>query len=400
MIAVLRTGTNRGSNPTPWRSPTGILSAAILTLLVFSAPAAFAASHDFQKEWAKLIAAAKKEGVVSIAAGGAPSRQYRFVFNKFQKKFGIKVEVSRGGAGRTTSRVLAERKAKKYTVDIALISVRINNQRLVPTKALIPFEPLLIHPEVLDKSKWVGGRYFYGDKYLKYTFFYTAAVIDKNDMWYNTKKISAAEIATIKSQWDFFKPKWKGMLQGVAMEDPSGIRQMIDAWQSPDRGPDWVRKYLLDAGVTFSADRRILETWLVKGRYSIRAVSGAEEDLLMLAEKGLPIKQLRLPKTVGILRASGSGCCISAFANAPHPNAAKLFANWFLTKEGQTTIHTTIPNLSRASLRTDIPWGQVVKSQRRTAGKTYAYPDADPKSGDRNKEIQDKVRKIWASRQR
>ncbi|MCH7522058.1 MAG: hypothetical protein IIB42_10225, partial [Candidatus Marinimicrobia bacterium] len=188
--------------------------------------------------------------------------------------------------------------------------------------------------------------------------------------------------------------------QGVAMEDPSGIRQMIDAWQSPDRGPDRVRKYLLDAGVIFSADRRILETWLVKGRYSIRAVSGAEEDLLMLAEKGLPIKQLRLPKTVGILRASGSGCCISAFANAPHPNAAKLFANWFLTKEGQTTIHTTIPNLSRASLRTDIPWGQVVKSQRRTAGKKYAYPDADPKSGDRNKEIQDKVRKIWASRQR
>ncbi len=192
MIEVIRTGTNWWSNATPRRFLGGILSAAILTFLVFSAPAAFAASADFQKEWAKLIAAAKKEGTVSIAAGGAPSRQYRHVFNKFTKKFGIKVEVSRGGAGRTTSRVLAERKAKKYTVDIALISVRINNQRLVPTKALIPFEPLLVHPEVVDKSKWVGGRYFYGDKFLKYTFFYTAAVIDKNDMWYNTDKISAA----------------------------------------------------------------------------------------------------------------------------------------------------------------------------------------------------------------
>ncbi len=397
MKQVVHTNIDRPSKAKAGRVMGGVFLAAVLALSAGTAPPA---SADFQKDWAKLIAAAIKEGTVSIAAGGAPSRQYRHVFNKFQKKFGIKVEVSRGGAGRTTSRVLAERKAKKYTVDIALISVRINNQRLVPTNALIPFEPLLIHPEVLDKSKWVGGRYFYGDKYLKYTFFYTAAVIDKNDMWYNTDKISAAEIATIKSQWDFFKPKWKGKIEGVAMEDPSGIRQMIDAWQSPDRGPDWVRKYLLDANVTFSADRRILETWLVKGRYPIRAVSGAEEDLLTLAEKGLPIKQLRLPKKVGILRASGSGCCISAFANAPHPNAAKLFANWFLSKEGQTAIHMTIPNLSRASLRTDIPWGQVVKSQRRTAGKKYAYPDADPKSGERNKEIQDKVRKIWASRQR
>ena len=382
------------------RATRGFLSAAALTLAGGIVLAAAPASAGFKADWAKLIAAAQKEGKVSIAAGGAPSRQYRHVFNKFYEKFGITVEVSRGGAGRTTSRVLAERKAKKYTTDIALISVRINNQRLVPTNALIPFDPLIIHPEVLDKSKWVGSKHYYGDKFLKYTFFYTAAVIDKNNMWYNTKKISAAEIATIKSQWDFLKPKWKGKIEGNAMEDPSGIRQMIDAWQSEDRGPDWVRKYLTGGNVTFSADRRILETWLVKGRYPIRAVSGAEEDLRTLAEKGLPIKQLRLPRKVGILRASGSGCCISAFAKAPHPNAAKLFANWFLSKEGQTAIHTTIPNLSRASLRTDIPWGNVEPDQRRTPGQVFAYPDADPKSGDRNKKIQDKVRKIWGARKR
>ncbi len=59
MNEALRTGTNWWSDATPGRFPTGMLSAAILTLMVFSAPAAFAASHDFQKEWAKLIAAAK-----------------------------------------------------------------------------------------------------------------------------------------------------------------------------------------------------------------------------------------------------------------------------------------------------------------------------------------------------
>ena len=359
------------------------------------------ASADFKSDWAQLIAAAKKEGKVSIAAGGAPSRQYRHVFEAFKKKFGVDVEVSRGGAGKTISRVMAERKANKFTTDLALISVRINNQRLVPSGSLIPFEGLLIHPEVLDKSKWHGGRFWYGDKDLKYTFFYTAAISDDYNYWYNTQKVSKEEIAAIKTPWDLLKPKWKGKLAGYALDDPSGIRQMIDAWKSPDQGPDWVKKFLTEMNVTFSSDRRVVETWLVRGRYPIMPSAGeGNEELRELAKKGLPVKEALLPTKVGMLRASGSGCCISAFKNAPHPNAAKLFANWFLTKEGQTIIHETIPNLSRSSLRNDIPFGNVTKENRRKPGKEYLYPDADPKSGQRNKEIQDRIKKIWEARQR
>ncbi|MDH3242335.1 MAG: extracellular solute-binding protein, partial [Alphaproteobacteria bacterium] len=359
------------------------------------------ASADFKSDWAQLIAAAKKEGKVSIAAGGAPSRQYRHVFEAFKKKFGVDVEVSRGGAGKTISRVMAERKANKFTTDLALISVRINNQRLVPSGSLIPFEGLLIHPEVLDKSKWHGGRFWYGDKDLKYTFFYTAAISDDYNFWYNTQKVSKEEIAAIKTPWDLLKPKWKGKLAGYALDDPSGIRQMIDAWKSPDQGPDWVKKFLTEMNVTFSSDRRVVETWLVRGRYPIMPSAGeGNEELRELAKKGLPVKEALLPTKVGMLRASGSGCCISAFKNAPHPNAAKLFANWFLTKEGQTIIHETIPNLSRSSLRNDIPFGNVTKENRRKPGKEYLYPDADPKSGQRNKEIQDRIKKIWEARQR
>jgi len=372
-----------------------------LGLVLISAPGALAASPDFEKEWAALIAAAKKEGKVSIAAGGAPSRQYRHVFEKFKEKFGVDVEVSRGGAGKTISRIMAERKAKKYTVDIALISVRINNLRLVPSDSLIPFEPLLVHPEVIDKSKWHGGQYWFGDKRLKYTFFYTAAVTDKYNYWYNTDKVSAADVAAFKSPWDMLAPKWKGKIAGYALEDPSGIRQMIDAWQAADQGPDWVRKFILDAGVTFSGDRRVVETWLVKGRYPLMASAGdGNEELRTLAKKGLPVKEGSLPRKEGMLRAAGSGCCISAFKDAPHPNAAKLFVNWFLTREGQTIIHTTIPNLARASLRNDIPFGNVVEDHRRQPGKEYRYPDADPGSGERMEKIQKEIMEIWNSRQR
>jgi ABC-type Fe3+ transport system substrate-binding protein len=184
------------------------------------------------------------------------------------------------------------------------------------------------------------------------------------------------------------------------MGDPSGIRQMIDSYFEPDRGQEWIRTYLLNAGVTFSDDRRILETWLVGGRFPFYAVATGSEELIALAKKGLPIKQVFFPKQLGVIRAGGSGCCISAFANAPHPNAAKLFINWFLSREGQTMTHTMIPNLDRSSLRNDIPTGEVVPEQRRAAGVEYAFPDADPKFGARQEEAQKWVLKLWESRQK
>ena len=177
-----------------------ILSGSLLFLPTVHGASATA---NFDQEWAKLVAAAKQEGTVAIASGGAPSRQYRPVVDVFQKKFGVTVEVSTGNATDTVNRVLAERKAGKYTMDVALISSRENNQRLVPSESLIPFASLLIHPEVVDKSAWYRGRYWYSDKESKYAFIYHVSKEDRYETWYNTDKIKEAEIATIKKQTDF-----------------------------------------------------------------------------------------------------------------------------------------------------------------------------------------------------
>ena len=363
------------------------------------ASAAATAPANFEAEWSKLAAAAKQEGTLAIASGGAPSRQYRPVVDAFTKKFGVKVEVSTGNATDTVNRVLAERKAGKYTVDVALISVRENHQRLVPSESVVPFAPLLIHPEVVNTSLWYSGKHWYGDKESKYVFIYHGSVEDQYEVWYNTDKLKEADVLTVKKQSDIFDPRWKGKVQGQGMGDPSGIKQMIDSYFEPDRGPEWVRTYLTGAGITFSDDRRILETWLVGGRFSIQFVTSAEEGLRALAKKGLPIKQVFLPKQTGVLRASSSGCCISAFANPPHPNAAKLFINWFLSKEGQTLTHTMIPNIDRSSLRTDVPVGEVVPDQQRKPGRQYSFPDAEPGTGAKHEEAQKWILKIWESRQ-
>lgn len=381
-------------------------SLMIIGLFALSTPQPVAAqgvdgtAKAFDAQWAELIAAAKKEGALAIASGGAPSRQYRPTVDAFQKKFGIRTQVSTGNANDTVNRVLAERKAGRYTIDLALISIRVNNSRLIPAGALVPLPPLLFEPDVIDTSKWYGGKHWYGDEEQKYTLIYHASIDASYAAWYNTEKVSPDELKTLKTQWDMFEPRWKGRLQGQAMNDPSGVRQMADSWNEPDRGPDWVRKYLLDGGVTFSSDRRILENWLVGGRFHMWPVTQAADELLELQNKGLPIASIDLHKERPALRAAGSGCCLSVFDKAPHPNAAKLFTNWFLSKEGQTLTHTTIPSLDRSSLRTDIPSGEVIKDQIRPAGKTYDFPDADPTSGARMDAAQAEVMKVWESRQR
>jgi iron(III) transport system substrate-binding protein len=381
-----------------FRVPTA-LGLSLLICLAGLSPV-YGASANFEQEWSKLAGAAKQEGTVAIASGGAPSRQYRPVVDAFSKKFGVKVEVSTGSATDTVNRVLAERKAGRYSMDVALISSRESNQRLLPSESLIPLAPLLIYPDVVDTSNWYHGKHAYADKASRYVFIYHVSKEDQYETWYNTEKIKESEIANLKKQTDFFDPRWKGKLLGQGMGDPSGIRQMIDSYFEPDRGQEWVRTYLLNAGLTFSDDRRILETWLVGGRFPLQPVVTGSEDLIALAKKGLPIKQLFLPKQIGVLRAGGSGCCISAFANAPHPNAAKLFVNWFLSKEGQTLTHTMIPNIDRSSLRNDIPIGEVVPDQRRKPGVEYAFPDADPKYEARQEEAQKWILKLWETRQK
>lgn len=386
--------------PSAYGEPSIPQSKTLLAAAALKDKAAPQASANFELEWSNLMAAAKQEGTVAIASGGAPSRQYRPVVDAFNKKFGVKAEVSTGSATDTVNRVLAERKAGRYSMDVALISSRESNQRLLPAESLIPLAPLLIYPDVVEASNWYQGKHAYADKASRYVFIYHVSKEDQYETWYNTEKLKEADIASIKKQTDFFDPRWKGKILAQGMGDPSGIRQMIDSYFEPDRGQEWVRTYLLNAGITFSDDRRILETWLVGGRFPLQAVVTGSEDLTALAKKGLPIKQVFLPKQVGVLRAGGSGCCISAFANAPHPNAAKLFVNWFLSKEGQTLTHTLIPNIDRSSLRNDVPIGEVVPDQRRKPGVNYAFPDADPKYEARQEEAQKWILKLWETKQK
>jgi hypothetical protein len=64
--------------------------------------------------------------------------------------------------------------------------------------------------------------------------------------------------------------------------------------------------------------------------------------------------------------------------NAPHPNAARVFINWALSREGQSTLQTEYARITGGfwnSLRMDIPKDMIPPEYRLKAGIDYVEVD-------------------------
>ena len=63
---------------------------------------------------------------------------------------------------------------------------------------------------------------------------------------------------------------------------------------------------------------------------------------------------------------------VGLIAGAPHNNAAKVFLNWFFSKEGQTAMHVFTIGTPNPTLRVDVTeMGLTVPAERREPGRDY-----------------------------
>jgi hypothetical protein len=87
-----------------------------------------------------------------------------------------------------------------------------------------------------------------------------------------------------------------------------------------------------------SRDARQMTDWLAAGKYSlcIRCNAGSEVGKAM--QQKLPIGYLDTEDWKEGGRPSAAGGTLGLPTRAPHPNAAKVFINWFLSREGQTAL--------------------------------------------------------------
>ena len=335
------------------------LLAAIGLYVAFTVELAAAAEVALQ--WEKVLGAAKKEGQLVLAAN--PTTQA--VFAEFQKKYPEIKVVAAPGRGDPTQ-IIAERRAEKYVVDL-IIRGMTDMSPLYKARALDPIKTTLMLPEVLDESKWWGGKHLYKDKEKQYILATDLTVL--TSFAYNTKLVDPKEI---KSYWDFINPKWKGKI--LLLEPASGGTgtSLQFLYYHNELGPEFIRRFLTEMDITASRDTHQIVDWLATGKFAISGLTLVNRTGLDLAKKQeLPVNWFS-PQQFKEGMALVSTAHTGLMNRAPHPNAARVAINWYLSREGQMTRQKP-GNVD--SLRIDIPKDDVGSHARRIEGVKYLVLD-------------------------
>src|SRR4029450_10692886 len=182
-------------------------SAVIFAVLLLLPCYASAAETSRRTEWEKTVAAAEKEGQLVIYLGGAASQTK--IEEAFQSAYPkIKVTAVAGRGSQFGPKIIAERRAGQYLGGSLGGGKGTAHAPLYPAQVLAPIQPLLVLPEVLDRSKWWQGKHRYADAAGKDIF----ALVGHGtivELRYNTNLVSAKEFTTY---WDLLNPKWKGKI--------------------------------------------------------------------------------------------------------------------------------------------------------------------------------------------
>jgi len=286
------------------------------------------------------------------------------------------VEVSVRGSERI-SRILSERRAGKYLADILIGGAGSAQSGLLKSGLLDPIKPALVLPEVLDVSKWWGEKHIYGDSEDQYILAFAGTPL--YHFHYNTNLASGREFT---SYWDLLNPKWKGKI--VVAEPLTGgtLEPLQFLYHNKELGPGFVKRFLTEMDLAVSRDTRQSVDWLAQGKYAISALQNADRIRLWDAKKqGLPVDAFETGKfKEGGLVGSGGGN-IALINRAPNANAARVFINWFLSREGQMAYQRLVQG-GRNSLRIDIPKDDVPLHARIKSDASYTLADdigdADP----------------------
>ncbi|HEX8968157.1 MAG TPA: ABC transporter substrate-binding protein [Chloroflexota bacterium] len=324
-----------GSAASP--QPTGVPVAAATT-----APAAVARQTNPQGDWDALVAAATQEGKVVVET--PVGEGYRQGVEVFANTFpGIQAEHQPFPDSATfIPRLDQERKAGIFTFDVTASTPIPTLQSIKPAGDLDPLRPLLMLPEVLDDKAWFGGfESRWADSTQSHVFRHLLNVT--RSLFINTDLIGEEEIKTLD---DLLDPRWKGKI--VTSDVTQGYIYSPFTMIREQKGEDWIKRFFIDQEPQMIRDRRQAVETLVRGGAPI---GFGLHPLVMkdFKSQGLAnnIKNPEVPGTV-----YSGGDIVAVFNRAPHPNAAKLFINWLLSKDGQ--IAWSSKNVIN-SARTDVP---------------------------------------------
>ena len=312
-------------------------------LLAGAADAAFSAPSP---KWQRLIDAAQKEGQLSLyTLVGDP---FISMAKTFGDRYGIKVDLTQGRIGDLSTKMLAERQAGKYNVDALYQTWSVMNETLLPARALNPVKPALSNPDAIDPRKWVDRQIKFLDK--EKTYLPVIGRLPALIYAYNTQRLNPRDEPKTLEQLLQYKGEIQLSMLGASGDDY--LQWMY--WGGHQR----FLKQLGELKQPMIADLTAGFRSLARGDFTI-LMGGTQVRLDPLVRSGLPLKAVGfLPRespTAGMVTYNAATPAI--VNRAPHPNAAKLFVNWMLGREGGTLAARAGGN---ESLRTDVPKDKTV----------------------------------------
>jgi iron(III) transport system substrate-binding protein len=352
-------------------------------LTAYVAFGAAAQTTDWQKTWDETLAAAKKEGKVTVAGSPDPVMRNK-VIPAFQARYGIQVEYIGGPSSQTAARIRVERGSGIFSIDVYLTGPDTTYNVLLAEKMLDPLRPFLILPEVTESKNWKTGKLWFMDEEDRYVLRLFSSIIDQP--FINTAFVDPSELKTVH---DLLNPKWKGK---ISTEDPtndSGKGGNVAANIYAQLGPEFTQRLYVDQAVMSSRDRRQLTDWLARGTYPICLTCRAD-DAAALMKEGYKLLELR--DIAGIdPYVNASPFLLSVANKAPHPNAARIFLNWMAGKEAMEIYSH---NYNTVSLRTDIDESVIDPHLIPRPGVNYRDADALEWRTKEKRQISAKVRAL------
>jgi iron(III) transport system substrate-binding protein len=355
----------------------GSLILALAASLVPMGTSVFAQAN-WQAEWEKTLRAAEAEGQLTLYAC---CYEYDRILEGFKKKFPkIKVVTFIGSGNQFAARILAERRGEKFIPDVVSSGANTLHDALYQAHVLEPIKPALILPEVLDTSKWYEGEHRYIDPEKRYIFVFVANS-QSGQVTYNMKQVNPGEF---QSFWDLLNPKWKGRMVSL---DPTtfGMGATLQFfYYHPELGPAFLKKLYGEMQVTLGRDARQMTDWLSAGKYSLCIRCNAGSEIGKAMQQKLPIGYLDTEDWKEGGSSSAAGGTLGVPSRAAHPNAAKVFINWFLSREGQIALQKLGRPDAHNSRRIDIPKDDVDAFNRLDEKKKYfdlakpEYQDLSP----------------------
>jgi iron(III) transport system substrate-binding protein len=282
-----------------------------------------------ESDWNTLIAEAKKEGKLAIAGPPNP------VVNKdvpaaFKKQFGVSVTYLAGSSGETAQKIKSERAAGIYSLDNFLAGGNTMSSVIYKSGWLDNLRSALVSPKLTDPTTWHGDSK--GAPFVDEPNFNSVAKLSiqgQEQFMVNTNLVKD----DVTGWRDLLDPKWKGKIVAMDPTRGAGLGFNVVVMLASKFGMDFIKQLYNGQQVVLQTDDRQVADSVAKGQYAVAiGVSEANGQLDQLIEDGLPVRVVR-PDDAPQMVSAGYGE-LGLMNKAPHPAAAKLFANWLLCPDG------------------------------------------------------------------